>query len=37
MSDLTNNLINNTYKKLLQVSVSGNTGISGTLTNVQTW
>jgi hypothetical protein len=36
MSDLTNNLINATYKKLLQVSTSGNTGISGTLTNVQT-
>ena len=36
MSDLTNNLINSTYKKLLQVSTSGNTGISGTLTNVQT-
>ena len=36
MSDLSNNLINATYKKLLQVSTSGNTGISGTLTNVQT-
>ena len=33
MSDLSNNLINATYKKLLQVSTSGNTGISGTLTN----
>ena len=36
MSDLSNNLINATYKKLLQVSTSGNTGISGTLTNIQT-
>jgi len=36
MSDLTNSLINATYKKLIQVSSSGNEGISGTLTNVQT-
>ena len=36
MSDLTNKLINATYKKLLQVSTSGNTGVPTTLTNVQT-
>ena len=36
MSDLSNNLINATYKKLLQVSTSGNIGIPADLTNVQT-
>ena len=36
MSDLTNKLINATYKKLLQVSTSGNLGVPTTLTNVQT-
>ena len=36
MSDLSNKLINNTYKKLLQVSTCGNTGIGADLTNVQT-
>ena len=36
MSDLTNNLINATYKKLIQVSSSGNTGVGDALTNVQT-
>ena len=35
MSDLTNTLINNTYKKLLQVNTSGNTGVDTSLTNVQ--
>ena len=37
MSDLTNSLINATYKKWIQVSSSGKEGISGTLTNVKTW
>ena len=36
MSDLSNSLINATYKKLIQVSSSGNTGVGDTLTNVQT-
>ena len=36
MSDLTNKLINATYKKLLQVSTSGNIGVPTALTNVQT-
>jgi len=36
MSDLSNKLINNTYKKLLQVSTSGNVGVDSNLTNVQT-
>ena len=36
MSDLSNSLINATYKKLIQVSTSGNTGVGDTLTNVQT-
>ena len=36
MSDLSNSLINATYKKLLQVDTSGNTGVDASLTNVQT-
>ena len=35
MSDLTNTLINNTYKKLLQVDTATNVGVDASLTNVQ--
>ena len=35
MSDLTNTLINNTYKKLLQVDTDTNIGVGTSLTNVQ--
>jgi len=35
MSDLTNTLINNTYKKLLQVDTATNVGVNTSLTNVQ--
>jgi len=36
MSDLTNKLINATYKKLLQIETSGNEGADGTLRKIQT-
>ena len=36
MSDLSNSLINATYKKLLQIDTSGNTGVDASLTNIQT-
>ena len=35
MSTLTGRLINNTYKQLLKVATSANTGITGTLTTIQ--
>ena len=35
MSDLSNSLINATYKKLLQVAQSTNTGVDTSLTNIQ--
>lgn len=34
MSDLTDSLINSTYKKLLQVNTSSNVGVDSSLTNV---
>ena len=36
MSDLTDKLINATYKKLLQIETSGNAGADGTLRKIQT-
>ena len=35
MSTLTGRLINNTYKQLLKVATSANTGITGTLTTIR--
>ena len=36
MSDLSNSLINATYKKLLQVNTSGNAGVTDNLIKIQT-
>jgi ethanolamine utilization microcompartment shell protein EutS len=35
MTTLTGRLINNTYKQLLKIGVSTNTGITGTLQTIQ--